>query len=235
MDKKRLNKVLAASGIASRRKCDELIFSGKVTINGEIVQLPQTHVNPEMDIIRVNGKKIFFERKIYYVLNKPVGIVCSASRTTPKMKIIEDLFNSKQRLFTAGRLDKETSGLIIVTNDGDLANRIAHPSFNVQKEYLIKTSQEITDDHLRKLSAGTYFSGTRICPIRVIKVRRGTLKIVVSEGKKHEVRILAASAGLKILELCRIRIGPITLGKLPIGCWRELSEQEVNYFLSRSV
>ena len=230
---KRLSKTLAAAGIASRRACEEIIFSGKVSVNGKVVRLPQTLVDPIVDLIKVNGNQITQEeKKAYYLLNKPAGLICTSVEKELGAKRVLDLFaHMPYRLFTAGRLDVATSGLILVTNDGDFANRLIHPSFNVTKEYLAKVDQEITPEHLLILSEGVYIENVHVKPVSVKKVRKGTLKIVVTEGKKHEVRMLLAQAKLTVRELVRLRVGPFLLGNLAPGQFRELSEPEINAFV----
>ncbi|HSX10934.1 MAG TPA: pseudouridine synthase [Chlamydiales bacterium] len=228
MEKKRLSKALAAAGIASRRACEELIFAGRVTVNGETVKLPQHHVDFSSDQITVDGESVKAEqKKIYYMLNKPPGYICTSTRPGKKA-IVLDLFpETPERLFTVGRLDKETTGLLLVTNDGHFANRVIHPSSNVIKEYIVKTMQEITPEHLENLSQGARVDEKWVRPVSVFKVRRGTFKIAVKEGKKHEVRIIAERAGLKITELTRIRIGSLILGPLPLGEFRHLTEKDM--------
>lgn len=224
--KNRLSKFLAAAGVASRRACEELIFAGRVTVNGAVALVPQTMVD-EGDQIVVDGKSITsHEPKVYYLLNKPVGCVCTAKKTS-KTKIVLDLFQEvPYRLFTVGRLDKDTQGLLIVTNDGHFANKVIHPSAEIQKEYLVKTDAEITAEHLIAISSGTLVEGVFVKPIRVTKVRRGTIKVVIGEGKKREVRLLLDAAGLKVKELTRIRIGGLHLGPLAPGAWRPMTEAE---------
>jgi 23S rRNA pseudouridine2605 synthase len=142
-------------------------------------------------------------------------------------KLVLDLFQGiDKRLFTVGRLDKDTSGLLIVTNDGGFANRIIHPSSGIQKEYIAKTDKEISADHLKLIAAGTRVEGKWIKPLKVKKVRKGTVKVVVGEGKKREVRHLIEAAGLEVKELKRIRIGGLKLGDLPEGYWRKMTERE---------
>ena len=131
-----------------------------------------------------------------------------------------------------GRLDKETSGLILVTNDGEFANRVIHPSFGITKEYLLKVSRDVTARDLETLMAGTVIDGKVVRPVSVKKVRRGTIKIIVNEGKKHEIRLFAEAAGLQLLELKRIRIGSLVLGGLPYGKYRELTDSELDSCLS---
>ncbi|MBA2368596.1 MAG: rRNA pseudouridine synthase [Candidatus Protochlamydia sp.] len=227
MDKNRLSKILAAAGIASRRACEELIFDGKVTVNGVIVRIPQTLVDPETDAISVSEIPIeVVKEKVYYLLNKPEGYICS-TRRSGQSRLVLDLFADEgHRLFTVGRLDKDTQGLLIVTNDGHFANRVIHPSSNIQKEYLAKTDQEISHEHLVAISNGTLVEGAFVRPLKVEKVRRGTIKIVIGEGKKREVRLLLSAAGLKVQELTRIRLGGLRLGPLPVGSWRPLTESE---------
>ena len=227
MNANRLSKILSAAGVASRRAAEHLIFDGKVRVNGEIVTVPQTIVDPKKDKVSVDDQRIEFkDEKVYYLLNKPKGYICSNKRIGTK-KLVIDLFTDvKHRLFTIGRLDRDTTGLILLTNDGHFAQDVIHPSKNVSKEYLVKTEQEITHEHLAALSKGTLIEGKWIRPVRVSKVRRGTIKITVKEGKKREVRLMVQNAGLSLLTLSRIRIGGLRLGPLQEGEWRELSEKE---------
>lgn len=220
----RLSKYLAAAGIASRRACETIIFAGRVAVNGTVALEPQTLVNDE-DTITVDGKSLNdSEPKVYYILNKPAGYICT-SKKMGTTKIVLDLFEDvPYRLFTIGRLDKDTQGLLLVTNDGHFANKVIHPSADIQKEYLAKTNSEITAEHLMAISSGTLVEGVFVKPIRVTKVRRGTVKVAVGEGKKREVRLLLEAAGLKVQELTRIRIGGLQLGQLPTGQWREMTE-----------
>lgn len=235
MEKKRLSKALAAAGVASRRACEELIFEGRVQVNGETIKLPQHHVDWENDRITVDGETLKAEeKKLYFILNKPVGYLCTSTRPGKK-PIVLDLFpDVKERLFTVGRLDRETSGLLIVTNDGNFANEVIHPRSNIIKEYIVKAHQEITPTHLEALTLGARVDNKWVRPILVQKIRKGTLKIQVKEGKKHEVRILAERAGLKVRELSRIRIGDLNLGTLPLGKYRALNEKEKKQLLTPS-
>ena len=234
--KNRISKVLAAAGVASRRAAEEIIAQGRVQVNGKTILEPFTQVDSERDTIKVDGTAIQkTEKKVYYLLHKPAGYVCTTHRTSPKRRLVLDLLSHlPYRLFTIGRLDKETTGLLLVTNDGHFAQQVIHPSFDIQKEYVAKTFQEITVEHLKKISQGTWVDGTFIKPLVVKKVRRGTLKIIVGEGKKREIRHLLEHAGLTVQELCRIRIGSLTLGGLKEGAFRELSFQEIESFCKKS-
>ncbi len=224
---------MAAAGIASRRACEELIFEGKVTVNGKIVTAPQTLVSAETDKIAVDEVPLkSSQEKIYLILNKPKGYTCT-SLPTPGKKIVLDLFKHlPYRLFTIGRLDRDTTGLLLVTNDGHFAQNVIHPSKGLTKEYLNKTQQEITPEQLAKIARGGLVEGSWVKPVKVTKVRRGTFKIIVREGKKREVRVLAQKAGLDIVSLQRLRIGSLTLGNLALGQWREMTEREKELLLN---
>jgi len=195
-------------------------------VNDEVTLVPQTMVDSN-DKITVDGKTITkAQPKVYYILNKPPGYVCS-NKPTKTAKLVIDLFvETELRLFTVGRLDKDTCGLLLVTNDGHFANKVIHPSGCVHKEYLAKTDEEITPDHLIAMSSGTLVEGVFVKPVSVSKVRKGTLKVTIMEGKKREVRLLMEAAGLKVRELTRIRLGGLHLGTLPLGSWRALTERE---------
>lgn len=231
--RKRLAKALAAAGYASRRACEEIIFEGRVKVNGQTVKVPQTLVDWDTDVISVDEEKVKSEQnKVYYMLNKPAGFICSAVRPGQK-RIVLDLFEgTPERLFTVGRLDRETEGLLLVTNDGHFANKVIHPSSNVIKEYVVRTAQEITPDHLELLAQGARVDDKWVRPTTVAKVRKGTFRICVKEGRKHEVRIIAERAKLKVLELTRVRIGSLVLGRLPLGSYRELTERDKDLIFS---
>lgn len=227
MEKKRLSKALAAAGIASRRAAEEIIFAGRVKVNGVVVKVPQTLVDWDEDEITVDGSPLHGEEeKAYFILNKPHGYVCS-NKPLGKKRLVVDLFADLDlRLFTVGRLDRDTTGLLLVTNDGNFANKVIHPSANLSKEYIIKTAQEVTDVHLKLIAKGTFIEGSWIKPVRVEKVRKGTVRVVVKEGKKREVRLLVQNAGLEILELCRVRIGGLRLGPIPEGTFRKMTDAD---------
>jgi len=231
MTEKRLSKALAAAGIASRRACEEIIFSGRVKVNGSTVLVPQTLVDWDRDQISIDEAIVKGEQnKLYFMLNKPEGYLCSSVRPGSQ-RIVLDLFAEKsERLFTVGRLDRDTTGLLIVTNDGRFAHQMIHPSSNITKEYVVKVLQEITPAHLENLSQGARVDDKWVRPVSVQKIRRGTFKICVREGKKHEVRIIAERAQLKIVELKRIRIGNLVLGSLPEGEYRPLTARERECF-----
>lgn len=219
---------MAAAGVASRRAAEKLIVAGKVSVNGKRVIIPQTMVDPLVDLIEVQGKRLSARpRNVYYALHKPVGYHCTNAPNIKRRAV--DLIGPSAggRLFTVGRLDKETSGLIIVTNDGLFANRVMHPSGGVRKEYIAKVDQEVTHEHLVALSRGCVVQRVLVRPVRVMKVRRATVRIVVQEGRRHEVREMVAAAGLAVLELKRVKIGDLCLGSLLPGEWKELSADQI--------
>jgi len=229
---KRLSKVLAVAGVASRRKCEEIIFQGKVSVNGRLTLVPQTLVSLEEDWITVDKVPLKKEQqKVYFMLNKPKGYICSNLKQGTK-KLVVDLFSHlPYRLFTIGRLDRDTTGLLLVTNDGHFAQSVIHPARGFTREYLIKAVQEITQEHLTALGRGCFVEGSWVKPVMVSKVRRGVFKIVLGEGKKREVRVLVKKAGLEILSLHRIRIGSLVLGNLPVRAYRSLTEKELRSFV----
>ena len=230
---KRLSKALAAAGVASRRACEELIFKGKVSVNGAVVNVPQTLVSWEEDDIRIDGLSLKSEQeKVYFVLNKPKRYICSSARVGSKKLVVDIFQNLPYRLFTVGRLDRDTTGLLLVTNDGHFANQVIHPSRGLTKEYLIKTNQEITHEHLASIAKGAFIEGGWVKPVSVTKMRKGALKIVVREGKKREVRLLVQKVDLSIISLHRIRIGPLVLGNIEIGDYRPLSAKEKEQLLN---
>lgn len=223
---------MAAAGIASRRAAEELIFAGRVQVNGQTILRPEHHIDWAADRIAVDGSLVQAEeKKIYYILNKPTGFLCTNIRPG-KRAIVRDLFPDPERLFTVGRLDKDTTGLLLVTNDGHFANEVIHPSSNVVKEYVVRTEQEITPEHLETLRQGARVDEKWVRPVLVQKVRKGTFKICVKEGKKHEVRLIAERAKLKVVELTRTRIGNLILGKLPLGEYRTLTEKDKELIFS---
>ena len=233
MSSMRLNKFLAHGGIASRRKVEDLIFAKMVRINGKVIDHPGTMVDPNKDSVTVNGKIVKPEQKKYFILNKPKGFICSNTKKT-RERLVVDLFKDQHsKLFTVGRLDRDTTGLIIVTNDGDLANKIIHPSSNLEKEYLAKVKEAVSHDHLVKISKGAFVENKFVKPIKVTKVRRGTLKIIVKEGKKREVKAFILNAKLSLLELTRIRIGNLMLGSINEGFYKRSTLEELSKIFSK--
>ena len=228
----RLNKFLAACGIASRRKCDELIFSGKVKVNGNVVTSPGFNVDHEKDVITVNGEYVVRPEKIYIAINKPEGVLCSLKDDFNR-KIITDLIpDIKERVYPVGRLDYNTEGLILLTNDGELANRLIHPKYKVEKTYHVLIKGYISKDELKKLENGmTLEENEKLlpakCKILNISKKTSLLEIIIKEGKKRQIRRMFQQLGYEVKKLRRVKFGPIKLGKMKKGEWKFLTKNEV--------
>jgi len=220
----RLSKALSEAGIASRRAAEVLITEGKITVNGKKAKLPQEQVDWKKDQIFFKGKRVTPQKRAYFVFNKPKNVVCSCLRKD-REKIVLDYFPSHLRLFPVGRLDKNTTGLLLLTTDGDFCQKVIHPSKDIEKEYHL-TVENLTPEKLEKMKKPIFIEGRRVRPVKVFKLNKYSLSVVVKEGKKHEVRLMAKKADLKLVSLKRVRIGSFRLGRLPEGMFRELSEKE---------
>lgn len=227
----RLQKIIALSGYASRRKAEELIKAGKVMVNGKVVRELGTKANFSDDIL-VDGKKIEKEEKEYYIFNKPRGVITSTFDDKGR-KVVTDYFETNKRLYPVGRLDYDTTGLLILTNDGELANLIMHPRNEIEKQYIAKLEGIIKGEEINKLKNGVVLDGTKCIPKRVKlrefdkKTNTSIVEIVICEGKNHEVKRLFESVSFNVLKLKRERIGFLTLGKLKSGEYRKLNPKEV--------
>lgn len=228
----RLNKFLSNSGVASRRKCDELIKEGKVFVNGKQVKELGTVVNEKKDKVTVEGKVISLPSSFVYIkLNKPKGYACSASDEKGR-KTIYDLIDCDERLFSIGRLDYDTEGLIILTNDGDFANKVAHPKYNIEKEYRVTIEGDIKESELAVMRKGVVIDGERMPSARVEKLSQDNkytkLSVVIDEGQNRQVRRMFEAIGKSIRLLKRVRIGQVRLGGLSRGDYKDLTEEELN-------
>jgi 23S rRNA pseudouridine2605 synthase len=237
----RLNKFLADHGVASRRRCDELIAAGKVTIDGEIVTALGTKVDPLRERVEIDGVVLSADatRHRYYLLNKPRGVVCTNERREARPRAIDLITDpDKGRIYTVGRLDEESQGLILLTNDGDFAQRVAHPRHGVTKTYLAKVSGRIGGDALKKLREGVHLAEGRTGPAyaKVLKRARdfSVLAITLAEGKNREVRRILAAVGHEVRDLRRTHIGPLSDRSLKAGEWRPLLRAEVSELLAQS-
>lgn len=228
----RLNKFLSNSGVASRRKCDELIKEGKVFVNGKQVRELGIVVNEKKDKVTVEGKVISLPSSFVYIkLNKPKGYACSASDEKGR-KTIYDLIDCDERLFSIGRLDYDTEGLIILTNDGDFANKVAHPKYNIEKEYRVTIEGDIKESELAVMRKGVVIDGERMPSARVEKLSQDDkytkLSVVIDEGQNRQVRRMFEAIGKSIRLLKRVRIGQVRLGGLSRGDYKDLTEEELN-------
>jgi pseudouridine synthase len=230
----RLQKFLSEAGVCSRRKAEQHIQAGRVRVNGQVVTLLGTRVDPGLDRIELDGAPVRSSgQTIYIILNKPKGIVTSCSQ--PGERIVLDLIDLPGRVYPIGRLDKDSSGLLLLTNDGRLHHRLSHPSFDHEKEYLVTVAHPISDSTLRKLSAGMPLLGSRTRPARIRRISETRFEIVLMEGKNRQIRRMVGRVGSRVVGLKRIRIGNIRLGKLKEGSWRFLTEKETSELLQSTL
>jgi 23S rRNA pseudouridine2605 synthase len=222
----RLQKVLAATGYGSRRIAEDLIAAGRVTVNGEVAILGR-RVDPDTDRVEVDGAPIGVRPDlVYYLLNKPVGVI-TTSRDTHDRPTVVDLVPSDPRVFSVGRLDVDTEGLLLLTNDGDLANRIAHPSHGIEKEYLAEVAGgAVSAGSIRSLRNGVELDDGVTAPAKVSQPDPGVLRITIHEGRNRQVRRMCEAVGHPVTRLVRTRIGPISDRSLQPGSWRELTSDE---------
>ncbi len=230
----RLQKVMAASGIASRRKCEEIIAQGRVYVNGQKITELGFKVTNKDEII-VDGKPICREEKVYYVLNKPTGYVSTVSDEHDR-KTVLDLFEKAhldKRIYPVGRLDYDTSGVLIMTNDGELTNQLTHPKSEVEKEYIARVKGIVSDQTVEKLRSGVKIDGimTKRAKVKIESIDKQnestSLRIIITEGRYHQVRNMCEFVGHPVKKLTRVRFGEITLDDLPQGCYRSLKIHEV--------
>lgn len=229
----RINKFLAECGVASRRNCDKLIAEGLVTINGVVCGLG-AEVDENSDVVAVDGKKINSVKKFsYYMMNKPKGYVCTVKDDKDRKTVMDLLPPSVGRLFPVGRLDYDSEGLLLFTNDGDLCNRLLHPSNEIPKTYLVKIEGYLEDTALDKLRKGVIIDGvkTKKCTIRIVDETKTHTKyhVTVTEGKNREIRKMFLTQGKEVKFLKRIKIGDLGLGSLNRGDVRKLTNEEVEY------
>lgn len=229
----RLHKYMARCGVASRRKCEELILNGKVRVNGEIVTTPGTKIEPGIDKVEVEGRVITEPKQtIYIMLNKPPGYITSTEDAFNRPTVFELVKGVNRRLFNVGRLDLNSRGLLLLTDDGELAFRLTHPRYKVEKEYIVKINGIPTGKEIQQLREGVVLRGgykTQQARVRVLarKNNSATISIAISEGRKRQIKRMVSAIGYKVMDLRRIRIGEIRLGNLPEGKWRYLSEAEI--------
>lgn len=236
MMEERLQKYMASCGVASRRKCEKLIEEGRVSVNGVTITELGFKINTDSDKVFLDGKPIKIEeKKIYIALNKPKGYITASSDNRGRKTVI-DIFDFKERLFPVGRLDYETSGLLIITNDGEIFNKIMHPKQNINKTYIALVSGIPDETEISTLKKGVDIGGYITAPSEasIVKVegKNSILKIVIHEGKKRQVRRMCRAIHHHVIELKRVSIGSITLGDLEVGQWRYLSKDEVNYLMN---
>jgi 23S rRNA pseudouridine2605 synthase len=227
----RLARYIALCGVASRREAERIVASGRVWVGSEVVTDPAFDVNDGSDV-RVDGRPIVPEKHEYYVLNKPRGVVSTARDPQGRPKVT-DLVESDARLYPVGRLDADTTGLVLLTNDGELANRLTHPSFEIEKAYRARVRGTVGRRALRALRSGIELEDGRTAPAkaRLIEARDATsvVEIVIHEGRKRQVRRMCEAVGHPVIELERTRLGPLKLGRLASGSWRKVRPGEIDW------
>ena len=232
-NKIRLQKHLSQSGIASRRKAEELIMDGKVRVNGRIATIG-TKVDPKRDKVTVSGKNVIAQtQKVYIMLHKPRGFVTTMKDELDR-KCVNDLVKDVGvKLFPVGRLDKDSEGLLIMTNDGEFANNLTHPSAHVNKTYRVTVKGEVSDEKLINLQDGILLDGRKTLPCEVFvaerKPDRTVLIFIIQEGRNRQIRRMCDEVGLQVIRLKRTEIAGVKLGMLPQGSWRNLNEKEMRH------
>ena len=228
----RLQKVLAAAGIASRRQCEQLILEGRVEVDQQVVTKLGTKVDPQSQAVQVDGVPLVHSRPVYYLINKPKGVVCTHRDPAGRMRLIDLIPEEAARMFSVGRLDRESEGLILLTNDGALAQQLAHPRYGVEKTYQVQVAGEPSRETLHRLRSGVKLADG-IVAVAGVRIKRShkqstILEIILKEGKNREIRRMLAASGHKVQRLKRVALGPLKLGKLPQGGVRPLERSELS-------
>jgi pseudouridine synthase len=222
----RLQKFLSQAGICSRRKGEEYIKAGLIRVNNTVVTELGTKIDPLNDRVEFKGEIVKPKNDLVYIaINKPKGYVTSCSQ--PGEKIVLDLIDIPQRVYPIGRLDKDSTGLLILTNDGDLHHRLLHPSFDHEKEYDVTVSKPITDGALKNIADGMPMMGTKTRPARITRISSRRFHVVLKEGKNRQIRRMVRKVGSHVIRLKRLRISKIKLNNLEEGAWRYLTEREI--------
>ena len=239
----RLQKYMARCGIASRRKCEEIILDGKIKVNGTVITEVGTKINPEKDIVEYNNKIIKVEeKKVYIMLNKPEGYITSVKDEKGR-KTVLDIVNVEERIYPIGRLDYDSSGLLILTNDGSIYNNIIHPRVSIKKNYIVVCRGKFSENDIKRFKKGIDIGGyvTAEADIEIISEEKrfnkkkncdeilSTVEISIHEGKNRQIRRMCSSLNHEVISLKRVSIGNIKLGYLKKGEWRPLTDRELNY------
>lgn len=234
--KSRLQKVLSEYGIMSRRACEDMISQGRILVNGKIA-VPGEKIDPDSDKISIDGKEIYLSppKRAYIMLNKPRGYITSVKDDRGRRTVMDLVKGCPERIFPVGRLDFDSEGLLLFTNDGDFTNKLIHPSSNKDKIYLVQVS-DYYPDACDRLSEPMEIDGYKISPATVSLVsrdgKRAELEIIIHEGRNRQIRKMCMKCGLKVLKLRRIAIGALKLGNLEPGKWRYLTEEEVSMLIN---
>ncbi len=232
MAEQRLQKILAAAGIDSRRNCEELIVAGVVRVNRKVVDELPAFADPDEDVITVHGKRIQAAHKVYYLLNKPKGVICTNRDPQGRKKAI-DLIRTPERIFCVGRLDIDTTGIIILSNDSELANKMSHPRYGLAKTYVVGIKGQITGDQVDKLKKGIWLAegktGRALAKILKRGHKESLIEVTIRQGLNRQIRRMLAKVGLPVKSLKRTKIGRLTSRGLGVGKFRRLTTAEVTY------
>jgi 23S rRNA pseudouridine2605 synthase len=224
----RINKFIASCGIASRRKAEEMIQEGRVRINDSVVSDLSTKVS-EIDIVKIDGKIISkVEEKYYYMLNKPIGYVSTAKDQFGRPSVV-DFFDKKQRIYPVGRLDYDSRGLLLMTNDGDLTYALTHPKYHIEKIYEVKVSAALSNSEIEKFKSGIDIGGYITAKSRITFIDNTSYEVIIKEGKNRQIRKMFSALGKNVLDLKRVSIGKLKLMDLKEGTYRKLTNEEVEY------
>ena len=232
MSQERLHKILASWGVDSRRNCEQLILNGLVRVNGKVVDTLPTFADPETDVITVSGRKIKSENKVYYLLNKPKGFLCTNNDPEGRKKAI-DLIPPGHRIFCIGRLDAETTGAIILTNDTALVDKLTHPLHELVKTYVAAVKGKITSEAVEQMKRGVWLAEGKVMPakVKILKANNteSLIEIKISQSLNRQIRRIMAKVGYKVTTLKRTEIGRISTYRLGIGKYRPLTKAEIDY------
>ncbi|MCB1195194.1 rRNA pseudouridine synthase [bacterium] len=230
--KQRLHKFLAQCGVASRRRCEQLIIEGKVTVNGEVLTRIGSTIDPKHDKVVCFGKSVEPVSLEYWALHKPQGVICSCKKSGKYRRIIDIISTAESRIYPVGRLDVESEGLIFLTNDGSFCNIITHPRYNIFKAYDVWLDAVLSRDDMRLLQAGIHIDSSYIARpdiLKVVPLEAGCMvSLRLNEGRNREIRKLFAELNKKVIRLCRTSIGPVQLGSLSAGQFRKLEQKEIS-------
>lgn len=227
----RLQRVMASAGVGSRRECETIIEEGRVEVDGKVITTLGTKVDPTKQKISVDGDELRVEKLQYFILNKPPGVLSTSNDPSGRIRVI-DLIQTRNRVYNVGRLDQSSEGLILVTNDGDLANRLTHPRYGIEKKYHVQVAGRPEGHDLKTLTDGVYLAEGKAKATSAKFIRKGKesswIEITLTEGRNREIRRLLAKIGHKVRTLKRVSIGPLKLKELPKGAHRELTNAELN-------
>ncbi len=230
----RLHKFLASTGAGSRRECETFIAQGRVSVNGQVVSKMGVKVDPERDTVLLDGERVRPQSLVYYLVNKPVGHICTNADERGRPRVV-DLVPEARRVYTVGRLDAESTGLILLTNDGQIANVVCHPRYRIEKRYQVVIRGHVTRAQLARAAAGVWLAEGRSSPARVHPVGynpkrdESVLEIVILEGRNREIRRVFAKVGLHVKRLRRTHVGPLEIGELPPGAWRKVDPRDLGF------